>query len=110
MDPFKSFFNLDANKVKKRHQKPILGGGLSNKHSNVVAARYKADNSKNHKIELLKKKPGKFHCDQKDLDYIRQTFLHGVLPGHHEMKVLGGKMGIKMYFDRHHGKWVIEKN
>ena len=40
---------------------------------------------------------------------IQQTFLKGRMPSHNEMKMLGGKMGIKFYFDGNHGKWVIEK-
>jgi len=98
------------NGVKKHHTKPLLGSTDGNKkHLNMVAQRYKKDNSKNQKIEHLKTRPGRFHCDPKDLQYIQQTFLHGRMPSHHEMKMLGGKMGIKFYFDNTHGKWVIEK-
>ena len=58
---------------------------------------------------MLKTKPGRFHCDPKDLQYIQQTFLKGRMPTIHEMKILGGKMNIKFYFDKQYGKWVIEK-
>lgn len=107
MDPFKDFFKIGTN---KRHRKPIIGGtDLQRKHVNVVAAKYKSDNTKNHKIETLKKQPGKFICDPKDLNYIQHNFLHGRLPSQHEFKMLGGKLGIKFYFDTNLGRWVIEK-
>ena len=107
VDPFKDFFKLGTN---KRHRKPMIGGtDLQRKHVNVVAAKYKSDNTKNHKIETLKKQPGKFICDQKDLNYIQTNFLHNRMPGRHEFKMLGGKLGIKFYNDQKSGNWVIEK-
>lgn len=108
MDPFKDFFKTGVN---RRDRKPILGGtDLNRKHVNVVPDKYKKNNNLNQKIETLKKQPGRFYCDQKDMDYIRMNFLHGRQPNPEELKVLGGKMNIKFYYDRQHGKWVIEKN
>ena len=44
VDPFKDFFKLGTN---KRHRKPMIGGtDLQRKHVNVVAAKYKSDNTK----------------------------------------------------------------
>jgi hypothetical protein len=107
VDQFKDFFKLGVN---RRDRKPIIGGtDLTRKHVNVVPAKYKKNNNLNKKIETLKKQRGKFFCDQKDLDYIKQNFLHGRQPNHHEMKMLGGKMGIKFYYDRNHNKWIVEK-
>jgi len=109
---FKEFHNaqLSMNGVTPHHRKPMIGNSDgTKKHLNTVAARYKKDNTKNHKIEMLKTKPGRFHCDPKDLQYIQQTFLKGRMPTIHEMKILGGKMNIKFYFDKQYGKWVIEK-
>ena len=91
---FKEFHNaqLSMNGVTPHHRKPMIGNSDgTKKHLNTVAARYKKDNTKNHKIEMLKTKPGRFHCDPKDLQYIQQTFLKGRMPTIHEMKILGGK-------------------
>lgn len=107
MEPFKDFFSKASN---RRHRKPIIGGtDLQRKHVNVVPAKYIANNNKNHKIETLKKQPGKFVCDNKDLNYIKINFLHGRQPNKHEFKMLGGKLGVKFYFDNNLGSWVIEK-
>jgi len=109
---FKEFYKaqLSLDGFNPRHRKPMLGATDGNKQKlNTVAKRHVKDNTKNHKIELLKVRPGRFHCDPKDLAYIQQTFLKGRMPSHNEMKVLGGKMNIKFYFDGEHGKWVIEK-
>lgn len=104
MDSFKDFF------TKKRHQKPILGGtDLQKKHVNVMAAKYKADNTLNHKIETLKKQPGKFICDANDLEYIQRVFLHGRPPNPGENKLLGGKLGINFFQDKATGQWIIQK-
>lgn len=108
MDLFKDFFKGGIN---RRDRKPLLGGtDLTRKHVNMVPAKYKKNNTLNQKIETLKRQPGRFYCDQKDLDYVKLNFLHGRHPNPGELKVLGGKMGIKFYYDRRHGKWVLEKN
>jgi hypothetical protein len=107
VDLFKDFYSSGVN---KRHRKPIIGGtDLQKKHLNIVPAKYKSDNTKNRKIELLKKQPGKFTCDNTDLAYITRVFLHGRMPPKTELKVLGGKMNIQFYFDTNQNKWVIEK-
>ena len=109
---FKEFYKaqLSMDGFKPRHRKAMLGNSDGEKkHLNIVAARHVKYNTKNQKIELLKIRPGRFHCDPKDLEFIQQTFLKGRMPSHNEMKMLGGKMGIKFYFDGNHGKWVIEK-
>ncbi len=106
MDPFKDFFKLGVN---KRHRKPILGGtDLEKKHLNVVPAKYKADNTLNKKIETLKKQPGKFVCDNRDIKYIVDTFLKGRMPMKNEMKTLE-RTGISFYQDARDGKWYVEK-
>lgn len=107
MDLFKDFFKSS---VSKRHRKPILGGtDLTRKHVNIVPAKYKKNNKLNQKIELLKKRPGRFFCDRNDLNYIIANFLHGKQPNPQEHKILGGKMNINFYHDKNSGKWVIEK-
>ncbi len=107
MDKFKDFFNVG---IAKRHRKPILGGtDFAKKHLNVVPAKYKTPLDSNPKIETLKKRRGRFHCDHKDLEFIKRKFLKGLMPKVDELKVLGGKMNIRFYYDRNDGKWVIEK-
>lgn len=107
MDLFKDFFKVGIN---KRHRKPIIGGtDFQKKHLNIVPAKYKKDNSKCEKIEILKTRLGRFFCDSKDLQYITTNFLKGIPPKSGELKTLGGKMAIKFYEDPKSGKWVIEK-
>ena len=109
---FKEFYKaqLGMDEFNPRHRKALLGNSDGEKkHLNTVAARHVKDNTKNHKIELLQVRPGRFICDPKDLAYIQQTFLKNRMPSHNELKILGGKMNIRFYFDAAHGKWVIEK-
>ncbi len=108
MKSFKDFFQVGT---KKRHRKPILGGtDLQKKHLNVVAAKYKKDNRLNHKIETLKKRPGRFTVEPNDMQYIVHNFLKGRKPLPGEFNMLGGKLGIKLYYDHNTGKWMMEKN
>ena len=44
-----------------------------------------------------------------DLNYIITTVLHGRQPNPNQLKMLGGKLGIKFYHDKNLNKWVIEK-
>ena len=109
---FKDYFvkpDLSIDGTKRRHRGPIPGANTNRKHQNIVAARYKTDNSKNQKIEILKQgKASKFDCDGKDLQYITTTFLKGATPVQGQEYTLGGKMGIKLY---HNGNaWVIQKD
>ena len=98
-----------------RHLKP---GGFTDtdKHyrrktgPNLVPEYVKTPHDSNHKIETLKKRPGKFVCDTKDIQFIQRTFLKGSPPNPNELKMLGGKMGIKFYRDRALNQWVIEKS
>jgi hypothetical protein len=107
VDSFNKFFNIG---VAKRHRKPIIGGtDLTKKHLNIVPAKYKTPIGSNPKIETLKKRPGRFMCDHKDVDFITTTFLKGIAPKKNEFKMLGGKLGIKFYFDTRLNKWVMEK-
>jgi len=109
---FKEFHKaqLSLKGFNPRHRKPMIGATDGNKaHLNTVAQRHVNDNTKNHKVEVLKTRPGRFHCDQKDIEYIVRTFLKGRMPSHNEMKTLGGKMNMRFYFDGRHGKWVLEK-
>lgn len=108
MEPFKDFFTKASN---RRHRKPILGGtDLQKKHLNIVGQKYKKDNSKNYKIETLKQRPGKFVVEPNDMQFILQNFLKGRKPLPGEFNMLGGKLGIKLYFDHNTGKWMMEKN
>ena len=109
---FKDYFvkpDLSTDGTKRRHRGPIPGANTNRIHQNIVAARYKTDNSKNQKIEILKQgKASKFDCDGKDLQYITTTFLKGAAPIQGQEYTLGGKMGIKLY---HNGNaWVIQKD
>ena len=107
MDMFKDFFKIG---VDKRHRKPIIGGtDFQKKHLNMVPAKYKNDNSKCEKIEILKTRPGRFFCEPKDVEYITTNFLKGIPAKPGELKTLGGKMNMKFYHDPKSGKWVIEK-
>ena len=109
---FKDYFvkpDLSTDGTKRRHRGPIPGANTNRKHQNIVPARYKTDNSKNQKIEMLKQnKVNKFDCDSNDLQYITTTFLKGTAPVQGQEYTLGGKMGIKLY---HNGNaWVIQKD
>ena len=107
MNSFKDFFKIG---VAKRHRKPIIGGtDLNKKHLNVVPAKYKTPIDSNHKIEVLKKRPGRFDCDHKDIEFIKRKFLKGLMPKADQLKILGGKMNIRFYYDKNSGKWIIEK-
>ena len=78
---FKEFYKaqLGMDGFNPRHRKALLGNSDGEKkHLNTVAARHVKDNTKNHKIELLKVRPGRFICDPKDLAYIQQTFLKNI--------------------------------
>ena len=114
MKIFKEFYKsrpqLGINGVERRDRKPILGGTDYQKdHLNMVPAKYKTDNSKCQKIEILKTRAGRFFCDPKDLEYITANFLKGIPPKVGELKTLGGKLGIKLYHDAKSNKWVIDK-
>jgi len=110
VDSFKDFFKLGTN---KRHRNP-LGTTDTDRHYrrkklNLVPAMYKTKANSNHKIETLKKHSGRFICEPQDVAFIVHTYLKGVKPSPGEMKMLGGKMGIKFYHDSKINKWVIEK-
>lgn len=108
MDDFKTFFGGD---VQRRHRRSMPGTDMTRKHVNIVPQKYINDNTLNQKIETLKKRPGRFFCDDKDLQYIATTFFKGRLPesGSGETRVLGGKLNINFYQDPQSGRWVIEK-
>ena len=44
------------------------------------------------------------------MQFIQRKFLKGSPPNPNELKMLGGKMGIKFYRDRALNQWVIEKS
>lgn len=113
---FKEFFHkaqLSIGGTKRRHRNPLgttdMDRHYRRKSLNIVPKMYQADLNKNQKIETLKTRPGKFICDQKDIDYITKTFLQNRPPNKFEHKTLGGKMGINFYYDQPSGKWIIEK-
>lgn len=120
MDLFKEFFKSHTptlslrGGVQRRHRNPLgttdVNRHYRRKHLNLVPDMYKAKEDANPKIETLKKGPGRFVCNTKDLQYITRKFLKGLPPKANEMKMLGGKMGIKLYHDINSGKWIIEKN
>ena len=72
---------------------------------NLVGDMYKADNSKNSKIEMLKKGRGTQECNNNDLAYIQQTFKI-VLDGKPKML---GKTGIKLYKSPETDNYVMIK-
>lgn len=97
-----------------RHLKP---GGFTDtdrhyrrKSLNLVPKYVQTPHDSNYKIETLKKRPGKFVCDTKDIQFIQRKFLKGNPPNPNELKMLGGKMGIKFYRDKALNQWVIEKS
>jgi hypothetical protein len=122
VDSFKKYFTTQIG-PKHRHRKDFTTAtgskGYQRQQVNLVprlAQNNASDFSgapsfveKNHKIETLKKAPGRFFCDGKDVDFITKTYLKGsaIKPG--EIKMLGGKMGIKFYQDAKTGKYIIEK-
>lgn len=117
---FKEFFHkaqLSLDGTTSRHRKPMYSTDIDRhyrrKSLNMVPQYVQADLNKNHKIEKLKKMPAnsgmKFVCNPQDLGYIKSTFLKGKDPVKGEMKMLGGKMGIKLYFDNNKNQWMIEK-
>lgn len=115
MDLFKEYFRshrpqLSIKAVNRRHRQPIPGKvDALRKHANIVPQKYISNNQLNKKIETLKQRPGRFVCDKNDLNYIVSTFLHGRQPNPNELKMLGGKLGIKFYHDKNLNKWVMEK-
>lgn len=103
MDPFSKFF------TNHRHRRAIPGRGdprYTRKHQNIVPDYVKTDPSKNPKIELLRKRPGKQICDKRTIDYIRKEY--NVVPFKGEVKKLGST-GIKLYYNDKLNKFVIEK-
>lgn len=102
MDSFSTFF------TNHRHRRAIPGAGdprYTRKHQNIVPDYVKTDPTKNPKIELIRKTPGKQICDTKTLEYIRDEY--NVIPYKGEVKKLGST-GIKLYFDDRLNKFVIE--
>ena len=101
--------------VRHRHRSDLYTTDVDKhyrrKSVNMVPKYVQANTTGNHKIEKLKKLPANsgqmFTCSPQDLQYIQRTFLKGKMPMKGEMKMLGGKMGIKFF---HNGKnWVIQK-
>lgn len=101
--------------VRHRHRSDLFTTDVDRyyrrKKVNMVPKYTQANPQANFKIEQLKKMPAgnrkQFICSPQDLQYIQQTYLKGRLPMKGEMKMLGGKLGIKFY---HNGQnWIIEK-
>ena len=96
-----------------RHLKPLANTDVDKhyrrKSLNIDPKYVKPLQDSNHKIETLKTHPGRFVCDSNDVKFIVRKYLKGVNPNNHELKMLGGKMGIKFYRDKNLNKWVVEK-
>ena len=115
MDTFKKFFQ-DYNRTSgtrrfvngPRHR----GTGFTDtdryyrrKKQNLVADIYKTDNTKNAKIELLKKNGGTVILNVADLDYIKKTFN---VDADGDPKRLGNT-GIVLCRDHQTGNFILRK-
>ncbi len=102
MDTFSNFF------TNHRHRRGYTDHDKKyrRKHQNLVPDYVKSDPTKNPKIEMLRKGPGKKICDGRDLEYIRKEY--NVVPYKGEVKKLGST-GIKLYYDVNLNKFVLEK-
>jgi hypothetical protein len=105
MDNFAKFYS----KEQHRHR----GNGFTDvhktyrrKHLNLVPDTFKADHTKNQKIENLKDNPGSAACTSVDLDYIRKTF--NIVPRKDKQQVLG-KTGITLFYNPNTKTFILQK-
>ncbi|GEM_PF-2966583 len=105
MNSFATFFSNRG----PRHR----GHGFTDTHHsyrrkklNLVPDAYKKDLAKNQNIERLKEHPGTCVCNNKDLEYIRDTY--GIVP-HKDKEQKLGKTGIIISYNPQNNTFVLKK-